>query len=300
VTLKQIRAFVAIAKTSSFAQASELVHLSQPALSISIKNLEQDIGGQLFARTTRSLVLTPEGKTFYPVAKRLLADWETAFSDLNNLFALNRGTLTMAAMPSFASTLLPAHIKQFHQLHPAINIKVHDVIAEDSVAMIRSGEAELAISFDPGQSEDLNFEPLFTDRFIVALPPQHALVTQPEIRWHDIASEPFILLQRPSSIRQLIEEAILEHDIVLRVEFEANQLATIGQMVATGLGVSAMPSLCQTQLHSLGAVCRPIADPIVSRRVGIITKRRSPLSIAAQGFKQLISEAYPASIQVSS
>ncbi|NRA55148.1 MAG: LysR family transcriptional regulator [Gammaproteobacteria bacterium] len=293
VTLKQIRAFVAIAQTSSFAQASELVHLSQPALSISIKNLEQSIGGQLFARTTRSVVLTPEGKTFFPIAKRLLTDWDAAFSDLNNLFALNRGTLTMAAMPSFASTLLPAHIQQYHQQYPAINIKVHDVIAEDSVAMIRSGEAEFAVSFDPGVSDDLDFEPLFTDRFIVALPAKHPLVKQQEIHWQDIANEPFILLQRPSSIRQLIEQALLEQGIELQVEFEANQLATIGQMVATGLGVSAMPALCQTQLHSLGVICRPIAEPTVSRRVGIITSHRAPLSLAAQEFKQLISRAYP-------
>jgi LysR family carnitine catabolism transcriptional activator len=290
ITFKQIRAFVAVAQTSSFAQASELVHLSQPALSISIKNLEQTIGGELFARTTRSLVLTPEGKMFFPIAKRMLAEWDNELNDLKNLFVLNRGNLTIAAMPSFASSLLASHIRQFHHHHPAINIKVHDVIAEDCVTMVRSGKAELAISFDPGKSEDLLFEPLFTDQFIVALPQQHPLLEQSVISWQDIAQQPFIALQRPSSIRQLIEGALAAHEIKLQVEFEANQLATIGQMIATGLGVSVMPSLCMPQLKSIGVLCRPLDGPTVSRRVGIITKRRYPLSSAATSFKELIGQ----------
>ena len=292
ITFKNLRAFVAVAQTRSFAEASELVHLSQPALSISIKNLEDNIGGKLFARTTRSLVLTPEGKIFFPVAKRLLADWNDAFNDLNNIFSLNRGNLTLAAMPSFASTVLPTHIKEFHLQYPSINIKVHDVIAEDTVAMVRSGKAELAISFDPGKSEDLLFEPLFTDVFIAALPEGHPLLAHARVDWQAIAELPFIALQRPSSIRQLIDGALLEQEITLNVEFETNQLATIGQMIATGLGVSAMPSLCIEQLQSIGVECRPLMSPMVSRRVGIITKRRYPLSCAAQSFKELIYQHY--------
>lgn len=287
-----MRAFLAVAQTHSFAEASELIHLSQPALSITIKNLEEIIGGQLFIRTTRSLALTPEGRTFLPVVKRLLADWDSAFNDLNNLFLLNRGNLTVAAMPSFASTVLPTHLNTFHQLHPSINIKVHDVIAEDAVTLVKSGKVELAISFDPGESDDLLFEPLFTDDFVAALPKLHPLLKQTEITWQAFEKLPFIALQRPSSIRSLIDGALLEHDIFLHIEFESNQMATIGQMVATGLGVSAMPSLYVEQLASIGVECRPLVSPIVSRRVGIITKRRSQLSTPASKFKGLVQQNY--------
>ena len=78
ITLKQIRAFLAIAQLKSFAQACELLHISQPALSVSIKNLEQTVGGKLFARSTRTLALTPEGERFVPIARRLLADFDSA------------------------------------------------------------------------------------------------------------------------------------------------------------------------------------------------------------------------------
>jgi len=292
VTLKQIRAFVAIAKTSSFAEAGELIHLSQPALSISIKNLEETIGGKLFIRSTRTLALTPEGKVFYPVAQQLLADWDGAFDELNDLFLLKRGKLIIAAMPSFASTELPYYIKKFRQQHPKISIKIHDVIAEDAVAMVKTGRVELALTFDPGESDDLQFESLFTDNFVAALPLNHPLLAKNNIAWKSLAKYPFIALQRPSSIRHLIESSLVEQCIDLNVEFETNQLATIGQMVATGLGVSAMPSLYLKQLQAQKVECRPLLKPTVSRRVGIITRRRYPLSTAAKALMELIRKEY--------
>src|SRR5690606_28760204 len=175
ITIKQLRAFVAVARSRSFAEACGLLNLSQPALSVTIRNLEQAVGGRLLARTTRTLALTPEGSQFLPVAQRLLADWSGALDDLHDTFALRRGRLAVAAMPSFASTELPALLQQFRQLHPEINITVHDVIAEDVIAMVRSGRVEAGIAFDPGTAEDLHFTPLFSDRFVAALPAGHPL-----------------------------------------------------------------------------------------------------------------------------
>lgn len=284
ITIKQIRAFIAVAQTNSFVEACELIHLSQPALSITIKNLEETVGGKLFARSTRHLILTPEGKKFFPTAKRLLSEWDGALDDLNNSFLLNKGSFSIAAMPSFASSILPVHLLEFSEKYPAINIKVHDVIAEDTLDMVRNEKAELAITFDPGEQEDLNFEALFTDNFVVALPQNHRLLKLSSICWQDIAQYAFIALQRPSSIRELIDTTMTNDQIALNVVFEANQLATVGQMVATGLGISAMPSICIKQLHSLGVECRPLISPSISRQVGIVSKRRSPLSSAAKSF----------------
>lgn len=292
ISIKQARAFMAIAQTGSFLEACDIVHLSQPALSITIKKMEETIGGKLFSRTTRQLVLTPEGEMFYPIIKRIVGDWDSAFNDLHNLFSFSRGNLAIAAMPSFASTVLPSHIKEFHQHHPSINIKVHDVIAEDTLAMVRCGKAELAITFDPGEFDDITFEPLFTDNFVAALPASSPLIEHKEIGWDVISPYSFIALQRPSSIRHLIDTVLQKNGIELNVEFETNQLATIGQMVASDLGVSAVPSLCTEQLLIMGVECRPLVHPNISRRVGIITKNGSNLSTSAVKFKELMKRKY--------
>ena len=293
VTLKQIRAFVTVAKSNSFAEACEILHLSQPALSISIKNLESIVGGSLFVRSTRNVTLTPEGEAFYPIAKNLLINWDSAFSDLTNLFSLNRGKLTLAAMPSFASSELPAQLQKFKTNYPKINIKVHDVIAEDAVNMVRNGQVELALTFDPDEADYLYFEPLFTDTFIIALPEKHPLLKNDIITWQMVSQFPFLMLQHPSTIREIIELSLRDANIKLNIEFEANQLVTIGQMVAINLGISAMPSLCKTQLKAQGVVCRPLTLPQISRRVGIVTRKRYPLSSAAQAFIDIIKNEYP-------
>ena len=231
-------------------------------------------------------MLTPEGKEFYPTAKLLLNDWDNAFNDLNDLFSLKRGKLELAAMPSVGSSLLPGYLKLFRDKHPNINIKVHDVIAEDTLAMVRAERVEIAVTFDPGDCDDLTFYPLFSDNFIVALPANHPLLNSDDISWQEISQYPFISLLKPSSIRELIDRTIKANDIQLNIEFEANQLATIGKMISEQLGISIMPSLCKPQLQCV--LCRPLKSPLVSRRVGIVKKRRIPLSSTAQVLVDII------------
>ncbi len=292
ITIKQIRAFLAVVEANSFAEACELLHISQPALSIAIKNLEETVGGKLLARSTRTLSLTPEGEVFLPVAKRLLADFDNAFLELHELFSLKRGNLSFAAMPSFASTHLPQHLLSFNKEYSAIKVKIHDVIAESAVEMVQTGKVEFAISFDPDITKDLKFETLFSDKFIAAFPKNHELMNVSKMEWQHLVNYPFITLQRPSSIRLLMDEMLAEQNIFLNVTFETNQLATVVQMVATKLGVSAIPSLYKQQMQSLNVEFREITAPVISRRVGIITRRRYPLSTTAQAFIEILRHYY--------
>lgn len=294
ITIKQLKTFIAVAQTGSFAEASSRVCTSQPAVSISIRNLEEAVGGRLLARSTRTLALTPEGEEFLPVALRLLSDWEDALDDLHNRFSLNRGKLGVAAMPSFASTELPGVLAPFRAQFPDINITVHDVIAEDVIEMVRNGRVEIGVAFEPPESEDLQFQALFMDRFVVALPPTHAFVDKKKLSLRALVGESFITLQRPSSIRALLEQALEQEQIALSIQLETNQLATIGRMVSMGLGVSVVPALCAGQMQEMGVVCRPLVTPVISRRVGVITRRRYPLSQAAGALMALFERHFSA------
>ncbi len=287
-TIKQVRAFVAVSNTQSFAEACGLINLSQPALSIAIKNLEADLGGPLLTRTTRTLSLTPEGKEFLPVAERLLHDWDNALEDVHNLFALRRGKITIAAMPSFACNQLPQAFVAFRKQYPEVNITVQDVVAEQVVDLVRAGRVEIGISFEPGDSEDLRFTPLFQDKFLAVLPPQTANDSPTVIDWTTLLRQDFIALQKPAKMRALLDTTLEKHGLQLSVAFETNQLVTIGRMVACGLGVSAVPALCREQMQEMGAVCRDLENPSITRQVGIITRRRYPLSVAAHALEDVI------------
>jgi len=282
MTLKQIRAFLAVAQSLSFAVACERLHLSQSALSLTIKALEEGLGGRLFSRNTRNVALTPEGESLLPLARRLVADWDNAEDEMRQRFTLQRGRVTLAAMPSFAGNLLPPILKTFRARFPNVNVTVNDVINEQVLEMVRDRHVELGVAFEPMQGSSLAFTPLYLDRFVAVVPLDSPLAQRDEIQWETLLEQPFITLQRPSTVRVMLEEHLQARGRKLPVEFESHQLATVGRMVASGLGVSAVPALCVGQMHELGARCITLSDPVIERAIGVLTKPGYELSAAAQ------------------
>ncbi len=290
MTLKQLRAFLAVAQTLSFAQACEQLHLSQSALSLTIKALEDQLGGRLFSRTTRSVSLTPEGEALLPLARRLLAEWSRTEHELRQRFALQQGHVSVAAMPSFAGNLLPPVLRVFRERYPDIRIRVHDVINERVLEMVQERRVEVGIAFAPAQGGGLHFTPLYIDRFLAVVAADDPLATEPGTDWATLLRRPFIALQAPSAVRALLEARLAAHGLSLPVEIESHQLTTVGRMVACGLGVSAVPALCRQQMHELGARCIDLATPVIEQPVGLLTRAGDTLSVAAQAFHDTLLE----------
>ena len=283
MTIKQLRAFLAVAQTLSFAQACARLHLSQPALSLAIKTLEDAVGGALLVRTTRSVALTPEGEILLPIARRLLAEWDNTEELLRQHFTLQLGRVSIAAMPSFAANLLPVALKAFRDQYPKVNVTVHDVINEQVVEMVRDRRVELGVVLEPESLDGLDFTPFYLDRFVAVVPAESPLADRTDLNWQALLDEPFIItLQRPSAVRVLLEERVATELGQLPVAFESHQLATVGRMVAQGLGVSAVPSLCRLQMEELGDRCVALDQPRIERRIGLVRLLGFNLSSAAQ------------------
>ena len=227
MTVKQLRAFLAVAQSLSFAQACERLHLSQPALSLAIKNLEESLGGQLLTRTTRSVRLTPEGETLLPIARRLLVDWDNTEELLRQHFTLQLGKVAVAAMPSFAGNRLPAALKAFRDAYPRVNVAVHDVINERVMEMVRERRVELGVAFEPAALDGLQFTPLYNDRFVAVVPASSELASRDALSWADLLGQAFIALQRPSAVRLLLEDSIAAVDAEDKVAAYGNWLGIL-------------------------------------------------------------------------
>jgi len=281
MTPRQLQAFVTVAQTLSFARAAELLHLSAPALSLAIRNLERDLGGALFSRSTRQVRLTPEGAELLPQAIQLMGDWASVRDRLRQRFTLQRGHVAIAAMPSFAGSVLPQVLREFRRRHPRVEVTVHDVINEQAAELVALGRVELAFGFEPEGVPAVEFQRLWKERFIAIVPRDAAVQAARVIRWSELLQLPFIALQRPSSTRRLFEEALARHGQEFSVALETHQLSTVIQMVAAGLGVSVLPAMLATQSLASGARVLQLRGPAVSQAVGMMSRREQQLSTAA-------------------
>lgn len=288
ISYKNMLAFIYAAESATFADAAEKLHITQPALSSAIKKMEQQIGGPLFNRTTRRVELTPEGKIFLPNAKRLVADWDEAIQDMQNLFAMRQGTLRIAAMPSFAESRLPIMLKAFHKHWSNIRIRVLDVVMEDVIEAVLTGRAELGFTFEPDNMDGLEFNPIGQDQFIGVVPQSHELAGNKTVNWRTLLSYPFVAMNRESAVRRWTED-ISTGIGPLKIIAETSQLGSLGQLIAQGLGISVVPALCQQQMERKGLICIPIDDKQLVKSVGIVKRQRGALSIAAHAlWKQCI------------
>jgi LysR family carnitine catabolism transcriptional activator len=298
-SLQQLRAFLAVAETGSFVAASARIGLSQPALSLAIKALEEEVGGRLFDRSSRRVALTSEGRQFRPAAMRLVEDWHAAFDDIRSLFRMERGRVSLAVLPSVAIGLLPRVAAGFTERHPNIDIEVFDVIAERAADLVRSGRADFGCSVEPRERAGLEFEALLDEPFLVVHRPGHPLAASGRATAARLAEQPFIALSRASSVRRAVDAALEPEGRRIRPLFEVEQLSTAATLVAAGQGLTAVPASCMPLMRLHGLVGTPLVEPEVRRAVGLLRRQGSALPVAATGLAAAFRAAFAAAGPVS-
>lgn len=288
MTLKQLKAFLVLARTLNYANAANELCLSQSALSLSIKTLEEELGGKLFKRNTRRVEITAEGQSLIPYAKKLLANWEDMEKDVKQRFKLNRGTLNIASMPFATHAILPAVIHHFSKRYPNINFSIHDITNEKIIEKVQEGIFEIGICFNPQMSDQLIFQPLFNEDFLALLPKNHALSNRQSITWLELCSQPFVTLQSPSIIRRVIEQHCALHNLHLDLKVECHQISSLSHFTAYGMGVSAIPRHFKNFIDLEQNVLIEIEDNDVQLPVGIIYKKDYELSNISSHFIETI------------
>jgi LysR family carnitine catabolism transcriptional activator len=296
INLHQLRIFVAVARLGNFTRAAERLNLSQPSLSLHIRQLEQDLGVRLFDRSTRSVVLTRAGEDFLPTAERLLDDVQSAVASVADLAARRRGRVTVAVLPSIAAELLPRAIALLRSRHPDIMVALRDDVAEHIPVRVRNGEVDFGLGDIDGIGADIVGAPLLSDELIAVLANEHPLTragrnTAPKANWRALARHPFIAMSRDSSVRRLTERAFAHNGLVLEPAFEAKYMSTALGMVAHGLGVATLPSSALSMVRQAGLSHAEIHGPVMKRRIGIITRRGRSLSPAAQALIETLKIA---------
>jgi LysR family carnitine catabolism transcriptional activator len=280
ITVRQLETLVAAADALSFSQAAEKLGISQPSLSETIRRIETELGFRVFDRTTRSLVLTAEGRRAVATAREAVRDFRSAVESLATRTEGRGGRISIAALPSVACAVLPAAMRRFSSEFPQVEIAVADVLHERALGLVQDGLADLALTIRPGKLAGLEFQELGSDAMRLLCRADHALAKRRTVRWRELAAYPFVALARTSSVRRLTDAAFINAEVALEPTFEVEQIPSAAALVEAGLGVTALPSLTFTMFKGSGLVMRPLVEPALRRHVGIlILSGRTPSAL---------------------
>lgn len=288
---RDIAAFLALAEHQHFTRAAAQCHLSQPAFSALIRALEESVGLRLFDRSTRHVLLTPEGERFMESALRIQAELQACRQAMRDTAQLKRGRAAIALLPSLAAGWLPGVLQVFLQRHPGVELEIADVLSEPCIARVASGAADFALAAIRADTPDLQAEPFCTDGFHLVCRADHALAARRRLQLADLRPWPFVHLARHSSVRQYLDAAFFPEPMQTLVEVE--QLATVMGLVAAGLGISVVPALALFHFDKPQLVTRPLPLPGLDRQIYLVRRRGRSLSVAAQALYALVREQRP-------
>ena len=290
ITLRQLEAFLAVGRTLSFSEAARQVHLSQPALSATVRKLEEKVDAQLFDRTTRHVALTPVGVELLGIVEGLFENFDSAFAAVRDFVDGKRGRLAIAASPSLAAAFLPEVIVAFEAAHPGVVVQVHDALSDVSIEMVRQGTVDLALAPVKADEHDLLYRELFQDSLVLLCHTEHPLAQSRTVTWRQMQPYRLMSLKSTSSVRHLMEAAYLQQGRALAPAFEVEHASTVIGFVANGLCVGVLP-LSLLPLLRVGQVTyRRITHPEIQRTICAITLKARTSSPVARAFLELCGE----------
>ncbi|TAH40952.1 MAG: LysR family transcriptional regulator [Betaproteobacteria bacterium] len=285
ITLRQLRAFIAVARTGSFTLAAESLFVTQSALSGLIKELEQSLGVRLFDRSTRRIQLSDVGRGIYPLIDKILLDLDGVLDEVANLKALKTGVVRVAAPQLMACTLLPEVIAAFGKDFPNVHIRLIDCAVESVASRVFSGEVDFGVGPERDPNSDIDAMPLFELPFHAVFPPGHALAARERIQWGDLVDYPLITLQGQFTERLSVDLHNAMRELDLDPNTTVTFMSTALSMVAAGLGVTICIPYAASLVRLYRLEMRPLIAPEVTRRFYVFTRNGRSLTPAAEALR---------------
>jgi DNA-binding transcriptional LysR family regulator len=237
----KLKVFCTVAETKSFSKTSEIIHLTQPAVSLQIQALEEIYETKLFDRSSSMVTLTPAGEVLYKYAKEILALYASAEKVIGKLTGLVKGSITIGACSNIGNYLLPNVITNFKKTHP--KIKIHLLVSNTKrvIEMLNSGYIDLGLVEGDAVKQKMNFKKLISDELLLIVSPNHPWAKKKEVSISEITKEPFIFREAGSGTRQMIEKFLARHGITqheMKISAVLGSTEAIKDVVENGLGIS--------------------------------------------------------------
>lgn len=292
ISLKQIRAFIAVAEAGSFTIASEWIHMSQPALTHTIQQLEGFLKFTLFNRTSRRVVLTVEGEAFLTIAKSLEEGFITAMGEVSAMAKSNKGEISIAAVHSFAIGYLPKAVTEFLTSHPDVTVNLADDNSSGVMGRVRNREADFGIT-SINQDPELEFLQINSDVLGVAAKAGHPIFQAEKLTWNDLGGHEFYGFSQTSGLHALInaQGSVPEH--IRNPRITAASFPVLEATLLLGGGFTIVPALAYPGGFRNGIQFQALEEPTIYRPIYLATRHDRPLGIAAQSLLDTLLALLP-------
>jgi DNA-binding transcriptional LysR family regulator len=240
--IRQLRAFVAIAESGTFTAGALRVHVTQAAISMQIRQLENELGAKLFVRAPRRVILTEAGEHLMHRARLILREHDAAQDEIAELAGAEKGRLRIGSASAMISTeQLPKILRDMRKQHPLAEVTVGSGTSESLVQQILAGEMDLAFVSLPVEARGIQTERLNEDQLVAIASPRHRLAKQRTVSAYTLAGEKLILGERGGNTRRLIDQFFAQAGVSLTVAMELSRQAAIQRMVEEDMGVGIVP-----------------------------------------------------------
>lgn len=292
LSIQKVHSFIVVAQYGSFVRAAEELHVSQPALTRHIQDLEEHLGVPLLSRTTRSVRLTPAGEVFRNRMSRLLAEMNRVVRDVQEEASFERGHIAVACVPTIANTVLPAILSSYARKYPQISVHVMDEMSESLERRILSHEADFGIGPAPRRSGHLDFAFIIRDHFVVIFAKGHPLAGRREVDIEDLTEFDFVAISH-GNVRTAVDDALREIGIQIVPKYEALSPQTLGRMIDKGLGIGILPSMTIPATGESGLLTARLRTPRIVRDIGLLRRRGWVPGPAAASFIDEVRKFMP-------
>ncbi|MFD8081099.1 LysR family transcriptional regulator [Kitasatospora sp. NPDC059722] len=284
--LQQLRYFLAVAETRHFTRAAEAAHVAQPSLSQQIRALERELGAELFHRTRGRIALTDAGDALLPLARRILADTESARLAVQETVQLRRGRVRLGAPPSLCTSLVPDVLRVFRDRYPGVALAVREGGSRDLVRWLAAGELDLALVITPASGEvapalDVT-ELLHEELVLVSALPKRARRT---VRVTELRGRPLVMFREGYDVREATLAACRAAGFEPEFAVEGGEMDAVLGFVRAGLGPAVVPGMVAAR-SGLGVT--PFAGPGLGRTIAVAHGHEVPLTRAADALRETL------------
>ncbi|MFG6120135.1 cidABC operon transcriptional activator CidR [Thalassobacillus sp. B23F22_16] len=287
--IRHLKYFIEVSRFSSFTRAADHLFVTQPTISKMIKNLEEELGVELFDRSRKQLVLTDAGRVILDQAQTIDKAFDNLQTELDDLIGLQKGHIRIGLPPIMDADQFIRILGEFHQLYPNITFQLIENGTRKIEEDIINDNLDVGIAVLPTEEEEFHHFSFMKEELRVVVPPSHKLASRKQIKLEELSDESFILFNKDFALNERIRSACKEAGFLPQVVSESSQWDFIGKMITADLGISILPYSVSKLLKEDVRIIK-VVKPVIEWDLAIIWRKNHYLSFATKEWLKFTQE----------